>query len=187
MNKIDKILAIDIETTGFNRGDDITINHQIISIGLIVATGDLEFVESFYTEIKWNGKSHWSSAAQEIHGLTVEYLNENGVDEEDAVASIAEFILKHYDPEEAIVFLGHNPRNFDVPFFKKLMHKYGIDFKVAHRAIDSFSAGFVTLGTKNSDELFEVFYPKRGKHNALDDAAMALGVCRKIRKIFNGI
>lgn len=187
MDKIDKVMAIDVETTGFNRGDDITRNHQIVSIGLIVATEDFQPVEKFYCEIKWNGTSHWSSQAQKIHGLSREYLEENGMEESEAAVVIAEFILKHYDPEDAIVFVGHNPRNFDIPFFKKLMYKYGMEFKIAHRAIDSFSAGYVCLGTKNSDELFETFYPKRNTHDSLEDAAMCLGVCRKLRKIFEGI
>lgn len=187
MTKTDKIIAIDVETTGFNRGDNITLNHQILSIGLIVATGDFEPIDKFYAEIKWNGQSRWSSAAEKIHGLSREYLDENGMDEEEAVVAIAEFILKHYEPDEAIIFLGHNPRNFDIPFFNKLMHKYGVDFRVAHRAIDSFSTGYVCLGAKDSDELFGIFYPKRGTHNSLDDASMALGICRKIRKIFDGI
>lgn len=184
---IEKILAIDVETTGLSKGDDITSNHQIVSIGLVVADKDLKPIDKFYCEIKWNGTSHWTAHAEAIHGLSKQHLEENGLDEEDAVVAITEFLLKHYDPEEYIFFLGHNPKGFDVPFFVKLTNKYDVHFKIAHRTVDSFSVGFTCLGTQNSDELFGTFYPTRKEHNALDDAEMALGVCRKIKKIMKGI
>lgn len=184
---IDKILTIDVETTGFSKGDDVAHNHQILSIGLIVSDGDFNVVDKMYCEIKWNGTSHWSAQAEKIHKLTKEYLEENGVDEEDAVEKIATFILTHYDPDEPIVFLGHNARNFDIKFFEKLTNKFGIHFKVAHRTVDSFGVGFVCLGANNSDELFDMFYPSRKAHNALEDAEMALGVCKKLRMIMDSI
>lgn len=181
---IDKFLAIDVETTGFDRSDDVTRNNQIVSIGLVVADNDLSVIDKFYCEIKWNGTSRWNSKAEQCHGLSKDYLEKHGLDEEDAVVQITEFILKYYDIDEPIHFIGHNARSFDIPFFQKLTNKYGISFKVAHRAIDSFGIGYVCLGTEDSDELFGAFYEKRDKHNSLDDALMALGVCRKIRKLF---
>lgn len=179
------ITAIDVETSGFTRGDDITRNHQIVSIGLVIADLDFDTIDKLYLEIKPNGTSHWDTAAEKIHGLSREYLEENGISEEDAVVKIAEFLLRYHEPSDALFFLGHNPRNFDVPFFKKLMTKYGVEFKIAHRVIDSYSVGFTCLGAKDSDELFNMFYKKRGAHNALRDAEMALGVCKNIRKIIS--
>lgn len=184
---IDKIVAIDVETTGFSKGDDITANHQVVSIGLIVADADFNPIDKFYCEIKWNGTSHWSQRAEEIHGLTKEHLEEHGLSEEDAVAEITMFLLKHFEPEEYIFFLGHNPRNFDVPFFTKLTNKYDVYFKVAHRTVDSFSIGFTCIGAVDSDSLFSYFYSKRAEHNALEDAAMSLGVCRKIKKLMKSV
>lgn len=185
--KIDKVLAIDVETTGFSKGDSPEKNHQILAIGLIVADSNLNPVDEFYCEIKWNGTSHWTQSAQNIHGLSKEYLDSNGIEEEEAVVKIAEFILKHYDPDEAIIFLGHNPRGFDVKFLNKLMDKYDMQLKIAHRTIDSFSVGFTCLGANDSNELFSYFYERSDIHNALDDARMALGVCRKIKKIMKKV
>jgi len=185
--QIDKLVAIDVETTGFSKGDDITANHQIVSIGLVISDRNFKAIDKFYCEIKWNGTSHWTQQAEKIHGLSKEHLEEHGLSEEDAVYAIAEFLLGHYDPDEYIFFLGHNPRNFDVPFFTKLTNKYDVYFKVGHRTVDSFSVGFAFLGANDSVELFDYFYPKRGLHNALEDAEMALGVCRKIRKIMDSI
>lgn len=180
---IDKLLAIDVETTGFSKGSDPALNHQIVSIGLIVADSDFNAIDEFYCEIKWNGTSLWTTSAENIHGLTREYLDANGIEEEDAVVKILEFILKYYDPDEPIVFLGHNVKGFDIAFLKKLINKYNMDLKIAHRAVDSFSVGFTCFGANNSDELFSYFYDNRTTHNALEDARMSLGVCRKTKKI----
>lgn len=184
---MDKILVIDVETTGFSRGDDVTKNHQILSIGLIVSDADFNAIEKFYCEVKWNGSSHWQSQAESIHGLSKEYLEQNGLEEEDAVAEIMTFIYKHYEPDEPIYFMGHNCRNFDVPFLVKLINKYDMDIKVGHRTIDSFSVGMVCFATKDSNELFSMFYPKRANHNALTDAEMCLGICRKTRRLMEKV
>lgn len=184
---IDKILAIDVETSGLTKYGDVTQNHQIVSIGLIVADKHFKPIDKFYCEIKWNGTSHWNAHAEKIHKLSKEHLEEHGVSEEDAVVLITEFILKHYTADDYLYFLGHNPRGFDVPFFTKLTNKYDVHFKIAHRTVDSFSVGFTCLGAETSDALFEYFYPVRNGHNALDDADMALGACRKIKKIMKSI
>ena len=184
---LDKLLFLDVETSGFTPGEDITRNHQIVSIGLVVATGEFEPVASLYREIKPNGTSHWNPQAEKVHGLTREYLESNGVSEEEAVADILEFLMKYWNiVDEAIVFGGHNVRPFDIPFFRKLMSKYDVEVKIAFRTIDTFAAGFVALAAQDSEELFNMFGTKRkGKHNALQDATLSLGVCRKIRKLMD--
>lgn len=185
---IDKIVALDVETTGLSfDDDDPSTNHQILSIGLIVADGDFNPVDEYYAEIKWNGTSHWNNKAEEIHGLSREYLEEHGKHEGEVATEITEFLLKYFDPEEKIIFLGHNVRSFDIYFFNKLMRKFDFYFRIAHRSIDSFSIGMALFGVSNSDELFNMFYPKRKSHNALEDASMSLGVCRQMRKLMESL
>lgn len=180
----EKILVIDTETSGIAFDKDITRNQQIVSIGLIVADSDnLTELDSVYCEIKWNGTSQWNSKAEKIHGLTKAYLEQHGMDEEEAVFKIMSFIMKHFDIDTPIILLGHNARAFDLPFLEKLLHKFDFEVKFSHRTIDSFSIGFACFNTKDSDELFSKFYKKRTEHNSLDDARMALGICRKVRKI----
>ena len=180
--QVTKILAIDVETSGINRNSgSICKDHQIVAIGLIVADAEFKEIERFYCEIKYDNKSKWDEHAERVHGLSKQHLEENGLDEEDAVVEIAEFLLKHYEPEDAIFFLGHNCRVFDLEFFNQLMNKYDIYYKIAHRTIDSFSVGFTCFGLDNSDAIFNLFNKERKTHNALEDAAMALGVCRNVR------
>lgn len=180
-----KIIGIDIETSGFNKGEDITLNHQMVSIGLVITDLDFKILDEFYTEIKLQNDIKIQPDAYKIHGLSEKYLNENGKDEEQAVCDIVEFLMKHVDINDALFFMGHNARNFDLVFLKKLLAKYDISLKIAHRVIDSFSVGFVALKTKDSNELFDMFYEKRNHHNALDDIKKCVGACRKIRILVN--
>lgn len=182
---IDKLIAIDVETSGLDFGPDPTRNHQIVSIGLIVADNNFNEIDSTYIEIKWNETSWWSNKAEQIHGLSKEYLNEYGITEENAVIKICEFIFKHFDPNEKILMLGHNARNFDIPFLNKLLNKFDLSLNIHHRCVDSFSIGYVVFGAEDSNELFDIFAPKRTQHNALEDARLSLLSCRNVKKMIN--
>lgn len=190
----EKALFIDAETSGlaFNAidptYDEATGNtYQAVSIGLVVAdSSTLEPVDELYVEIKWNGESTWSPAAEAVHGLSLAYLEEHGISEEDAVVEIATFILKYWGPEGVICLGGHNVARFDLFYLKRLMESQGINLRFGSRTIDSSAVGFVALETYNSDDLFElVGLPERdpAKHNALTDAHNSLTACRMIRKM----
>lgn len=191
----DFILAIDCETTGLKFGSDYADEgHQAVSWGVVVAdAATLKPIEELYVEIKWNQQSKdarkndssFGKRAEEIHGLTYDYLEKNGVDEEEAVALIGSLILKYWGPEVSIRTLGHNVHLFDLFFLRSMFRRHGIELKFGNRHYDTNSVGFVAFNTFNSDDLFEkVGFEARGEHNALDDAKMALESARRIRVIF---
>ena len=189
-SKFDKFLAIDLETSGMSFTTDDPSNayeYQIVSIGLIVSNPtNYKEEASIYREIRWNGTSEWNAKAEEIHGLSKEHLEEVGLDEEDAVADILEFILEHFDSTKPIVLMGHNVVSFDKPFFKALLRKYGVNLKFSHRALDSFPVGLLTVDAYDSDELFEnMGFPARKAHNALEDIQLTLKAFRGIKGILD--
>lgn len=192
---IEKVLFIDAETSGISfNGSDPTFDpvngdtYQAVSFGLVVASAlTLEPIEKLYVEIKWNGESHWSKRAEEVHGLSLAYLEQNGMDEEDAVVEIAGLILKYWGPESPVCIGGHNVATFDKFFLDRLMKKHGIALRFGSKTIDTNAIGFATFGTHNSDDLFAmVGLPERdpAKHNALTDAENALTAVRIIRQLF---
>jgi len=99
------IFAIDCETTGLDKTTlNPSLGHQAISWGIIVADAEtLVPVEKLYLEVKWNDESKaakeqdptFGTIASDIHGLTFDYLEENGITEEEAVLKIAELIVKY--------------------------------------------------------------------------------------------
>lgn len=197
----DFLFAIDVETTGlcFEPSESPVYNpatgehHQAISWGIVIARADtLEILEELYLEVKWNKLSieqqednpEFGKKAEQIHGLTRKYLDENGIDEEEAVALIGSLIVKYWGPTNCIRCLGHNVHMFDRLFLDDLFKRHDIVLKFGNRHYDTNSAGFMTFGTWNSNELFSlVGYEDRKDHNALEDAKMALGVARTLRLI----
>ena len=188
------VLAMDAETTGLKfNSDDPSIGHQAVSWGFIVAeAATLKPIEKLYVEVKWNEDSiaarkadpKFGTYAEKIHGLTYDYLEENGMDEVEAVEEIGTMILKYW-ADGNIRCLGHNVATFDIWFLKRMMRRYDIELKFGARHIDTSGAGFINFETYTSDALFElVGFDARDDHNALDDAEMALESARAMREIF---
>lgn len=193
--QFDVVFAVDCETSGLNyKSDNITNNYQSVSWGIIAADAEtFETIDKLYVEIKHDkSKYMWDYKAEKVHGLTRDYLEENGLSEEEAAAEIGEFILDHTGSvDEPIVLLGHNVATFDLLFLKKLLKGNGLPFKFAHRSLDSFSLSMATVKEYNSDDLFHAFgLGERGDHNALEDAENALEVFRQVnliwKKLING-
>lgn len=197
----EKLLVIDCETTGLCFGGENPVfdvntgeRHQTVSWGVIVADAKtLKPIQKEYVEIKWNKESKkqkkansiFGSRAEQVHGLTFEYLEKNGVTEEQAVEKIGNLIITHFGPAGSLKCLGHNVHLFDVPFLRDLFERQGVPLAFGNRHYDTNSMGFATFGTFNSDDLFElVGFSKREDHNALVDAEQALESTRVIRKIF---
>lgn len=181
-----KFLAVDCETSGMTtKGDDPSIDYQMVAIGLIVSdVKTFKEIESLYLEIKWNGESEWNDFAFKIHGLSKEYLEENGVDEEEAAAQILELIMRHFDTTKGIVLCGHNVASFDRYFLKALLRKFDIELKFSHRMLDTFSLGLIAVQAFDSDELFsKMGLAPRRMHNALEDIQYTLKSVRLINKL----
>lgn len=196
MGYFDYLLAIDCETTGISfNSDDPSVGHQAVSWGIIVADAHtLKPIEELYVEIKWNDElkrkraedPEFGKQAERIHGLTLSYLDENGLDEEEAVLKIGELILKYWGPEVSIRTLGHNVHLFDLAFLKAMFRRHGIELRFGCRHMDSNSLGFGTVGSFRSDDLFtSLGLNERRLHNSLDDARMALESFRRVRVLWN--
>lgn len=189
-------LAVDCETSGVAIGcDDPSHNpttgetYQALSWGLVVVeTNTLKALDELYVEIQYDKQYTWNKGAERIHGMSKEYLRDNGVPMDEAVLQIGELILKYWGPDSPICLLGHNVATFDLQFFRRTMRSQGIEIRFANRHVDTNSIGFACLETYNSDDLFDVVgLPTRdpNKHNALVDAKNALQVVRSVRAIYN--
>jgi hypothetical protein len=192
---MDYILGMDCETTGINFDSyQPSKGHQSVSWGfLVIDARTLETIEELYIEIKWNKEmkakrkkdEHFGKKAESVHGLTYDYLEANGVDEEDAALEIANLIYKYWGPNNTISSLGANTVKFDVDFLMALLNKFGIEPKIAARHVDSNSIGFATVGSFSTDEFFDTMgFDHREKHNALEDIKMTLEAIRRVRVIW---
>lgn len=189
-------LCLDWETSGATWGGDSSIDYQGISFGAVVfSTKTFEPVETLHVIVKFNAdKYKWTEQAENIHGMSQEFLAENGISQEDAAAALLELIAKYF-PGTKVMFMGHN-NEFDRRFTNQLFNTIGVEFtkeasgkfdtvvELHHVIIDTAAVGFVSMGLFKSDLLFEaVGLAERGKHNALEDALMTLETCRRIRML----
>jgi DNA polymerase III epsilon subunit-like protein len=180
-------LALDTETSGAIWGElgNTFERFQVLSWGLIIFEMEtLKEVETAYLEVKFNADDYeWTKSAENVHGLSIEHLEQNGITEEEAAIEIASLLLKYFGPNDEIMMLGHNV-DFDIKGLKHLMKKFGIELKISHRKFDTVGAGWIALGVYNSNELFDVCgFSERGAHNALEDIRMTLDAARTIREL----
>lgn len=188
--QIQRVLAMDCETSGINwkaaRSDcdeSIARGFQSVSWGLVVAdTKDYKPIDERYVEIKWNGESRWEPKAEEVHGLSKEYLEENGMDEEEAIIEMVEFIMEYFDITKPLYCLGHNVASFDIPFFRNLLYRHEVGgIRFAQRHFDTFSLSMGTVKMHDSNDLFhKVGLNTREAHNSLEDAKYSLESFRRI-------
>lgn len=190
----DYLLIMDCETSGlaFNT-DDPSIDpitnktYQSISWGMIVVNvHTLKVLDTLYLEIKWDGKSAWTKEAQSVHGLTIDYLEENGLTPEEAVIKIASLVLQYWGPDNPVCVAGHNVGSFDLWFLKRLLRDHDINIKFGSRVVDTNSIGIAAYRAFNSDDLFTATgSPVRDSHNhnALTDAYAVLNVLRDARTL----
>jgi DNA polymerase III epsilon subunit-like protein len=193
-------LCIDWETSGARFGDDSSKYYQGIEFGAIVFNAKtFEPIEKLKLYVKYDeakyGADGWSEDAVKIHGLTREFLDQNGVTQEEAAIALAELILKYWGPDTKVLFLGHNPE-FDRRFTNQLLNTIGIEFSIEpsgkfdsrieifHVMLDTSALGYITLGLYKSDLLFEkIGFTDRGEHDALQDAEQTLMTCKVIRQL----
>lgn len=181
-------LSIDWETTGSTFGGDSTIKYQGISFGAVIFdTETFEPVKTLYRELQFDDtKYEWSDGAEKIHGLSREYLKENGVSREEALTDLLSLILEYIGAESKVFFLGHNV-DFDIDFTMQLCKDFGIELQAHHVKLETSGAGFICIGKYKSNDVFEFFTGKvrDGSHNALDDSLMALETVRNMRALMN--
>lgn len=190
-------LCIDWETSGARFGDDSSKYYQGIQFGAIVFNAKtFEPIEKLRLCVKFNDKKYeWTDTAEKIHGISREFLEENGVTQEEAAMALAELILKYWGPDTKVLFLGHNPE-FDRRFTNQLLNQIGIEFSVEpsgkfdsrievfHVVLDTSALGFITLGLYKSDLLFQrIGFEDRGSHDAMQDAEQTLETCKVIRQL----
>jgi DNA polymerase III epsilon subunit-like protein len=180
------ILILDTETSGSSFGsyEDTFKQYQAVSFGAIVAD-NLTFqpIAKLYFTVKFDGtKYEWSESAEKVHGLSREQLEAEGLDDEEAAATLAEFILTHFGTGK-VMFAGHNPY-FDIEAMRQLLEKHGVMPDLYHVVIDTSGTSFVAIGKYRSNDVFEIFCgERRDKHNALSDAELTLTVLQSIKAL----
>lgn len=123
-------IVIDLETTGKYH----TMN-EIIQIGAILFDNDLEPADTFMTYIKPLKPKLFTKEAQDINGITLDFLADKPM---PAVARIA-FTTWLEDASEGqqLTPLGHNYDCFDANFLKTFLGLDKYERLLSHRSRDT--------------------------------------------------
>lgn len=166
LNLSENIVSIDIETTGLDKSKD-----HIVQLSAVKYTNKWKKVAEFDHYICPKEPWEMGKEAFEKHGLTKEFIQENGVDLEDIAEEFIDFI-------EGCDIISYNGNSFDIPFIYAEFQKIGIDPKIVdHKLIDVFK-----IETKvNSNKLEDAYRRYTGKepvnaHNSLADVKMTMRV-----------
>lgn len=187
------ILVMDWETSGAEFGmsaEEIAKKYQGISLGLIVA--DFETLEEVYSDyflIKYDSQYTWTQKAEEIHGISREELEKNGVSREEAMERVLGAILEFWGPKGIIVFGAHNAA-FDMAFLQEqILKPAGVTLEFHQAKLDTAVLGMMLFGNGRSDFVFELLAgcDGRGAHNSLDDARFCLKSMRTAKQLFQEI
>lgn len=106
-SKLVTIFVFDIETTGFNRE-----NERIIEIALQDLSGGVNSTfETLVNPDKYVTNPH-------IHGISTYMVNRPGVPRmKDLIPILIDYVKSRQKPGGQTLFIAHNGKSFDVPFF----------------------------------------------------------------------
>lgn len=122
------ITCIDVETTGLSPKNDYIIQLSLVNVD----ANTFEEIEHFNSYIIPNGKYEISQAAEEVHGISREYLETHGKYLRDVVKEVFELI------EKSDAYLTYNGNSFDFKFLVKDFGEIGYEFPLDRPCFDAY-------------------------------------------------
>ncbi|MBR5298534.1 MAG: 3'-5' exonuclease, partial [Parabacteroides sp.] len=161
------IVCYDVETTGLSPKEDYII--QLSCIKFDRETFDVLGELDYY--IKPIHKYTISPEATDVHGLTKEFIEENGINLKDIAEEFINFI-------DGCDILTYNGNNFDIQFLYKDFELCGYDLKLEGRM---FYDAYSIECTKHPRTLSTIYTKYTGKeldgaHNSLNDVKATIDI-----------
>lgn len=162
-------VVVDCETTGLD-----------IEIDEIVELAALKGDQEFYRILKPTNPHTWErlNAAAEIHGVTRERIEAEGVDPELVFAEFAEFVRGH-------VVVGHNLDTYDWPLIRRQSQ---LEFAIAGTADTlEISRRLLKLTRYRLENVVEALgLEMRTAHQAMEDVRMTADVLERLKEMLAG-
>ena len=192
-----KKLWIDIETSGLDHN-----NESIVQLVAIYAEDD-KIIDSFSIYAHPDKFTNNFEQASKIHGLTKEFVLENGVDETDLYINFIKFLDKHigkYIKGDRAILAGSRSE-FDYLFIKELFSRanddgfysyfYTVPFDINQLALTCVNFGLMDPPTNYKlQTLCSALGVGIGNaHNAEDDIIATIKIYKKLKKLlkdYNG-
>lgn len=165
MNKY--IVCWDVETTGLNPKEDFII--QLSAIKFEKETNKV--IDDYSWFIKPPHKYEISQSAINVHGLTKEFIDNNGVYFRD-IASLFFDMIKDAD------LLTYNGNTFDIKFLYEECKRWGLELPVADKKFYDAYSMECRFSPRNLSAVYKKYTGKdlEGAHNAMNDVKATMEV-----------
>lgn len=159
------IVAFDVETTGLDHLKD-----SIIQIAAVKFDKDFNKIDSYSCYVKPTNDFEIAQGAFEKHGISKEYVLENGIPSSEVMEAFNRFC-------EDCDMLSYNGNSFDIKFIDKEMKAAGIEFSLDRVFYDSMKYE-MQLHPRRLDVVYKNYTGKNldDAHNALADVNATIEV-----------
>lgn len=170
------IVFVDTETTGLNPQQD-----RILQLSAVKVDDDFNEIARWDHYIKPSGAYNISEHATAVHGLTKEFIEENGENFADLADDFVEFI-------NGCDVGGYNSNNFDWKFIYNELMRVGRDLSMDRVFYDVLSIER-RLRPCNLGAVYERYMGKTmeeaglASHNSLSDVLATVAVMREQMKV----
>ena len=172
------IVAFDVETTGLSQTEDYVI--QLSAVKFVKET--FEKIKEFNHYIKPCRAYDIKPGAFEAHGLTKEFIEENGV----PLISVADEFIAMFDDADALTYNGNR---FDVNMLYKDLLMIGKEFPMENKI---FYDAYNIETRLNPRRLSNIYFKYTGKcledaHDSLADVDATIEVFKEQIKTINNL
>lgn len=142
---------------------------------VVVDLFEMKIVKEYDAIIKPYKEDYiWSPAAEQTHGLSQNYLNDNGLDIEDVYYDYKNILTTYKNNKVKAVLCGHNFQGFDIPFIEGLFEFHKDDLWEYVRWVEDTQKMAYYRATEQTDYKLETCCRKEGvelvdAHRALND------------------
>ena len=172
----EKLAFIDVETTGLNM-----FTHELIEIGCVLATPELEVIEEFELKIK-------PERIEDADPVSLKVNHYNDRDWKKAT-DLKKAMQKFSKKVNGAIMVGHNVA-FDLGFLEQAFHATGIPNPTHYHRLDTMSIAWakvhrdVSVDHFSLRELCERFHIKNEHaHTALSDARATFELYKKLMEL----
>ena len=165
------IVAFDVETTGLNPQKD-----YIIQLAMIKLDGEtLEVKEQKKCYVRPEGEYEITPQAFEKHGITKEFLKQNGVN----LRSVGQKIIDFFDGCDILTYNGNS---FDVNFLYSNLKAVGFDFNIDGRTFYDAFLMYKKLHPSTLEAVYKYYTGEEleGAHDAYNDVKATIEVFKHL-------
>lgn len=165
------IIAFDVETTGLNPKTDF-----IVQLSIIVLDRSLTPKKEYSWYINPEGEYSISPEAFEKHGLTKEFLSQNGI----RLKEIADQIIDIFGDNDILTYNGNS---FDVNFLYQNLLRVGKEFPIGERHYYDAFLMYKQLHPSNLAAVYKYYTGQEleGAHDAMNDIRATVEVFKQMK------